>query len=196
MKKIFEERLKKHKLIAAVKQPKSIEQAIKYKEHISAVILMTGNILTVKQYVDVLQKAGLPVILHVEKIGGLQVDHYGIDFIQEYVKPFAIVTTKSGIIKKAKSKGMYVIQRVFLIDTEVYDQLLAGLDHLQADMIEVMPSRIIDFLADLSKASHVPVITGGLLTTPYHAKEALEHGAAAVSTSNTKLWKMDLNDLY
>lgn len=63
-------------------------------------------------------------------------------------------------------------------------------------MIEVMPSRIIDFLADLSKASHVPVITGGLLTTPYHAKEALEHGAAAVSTSNTELWKMDLNDLY
>lgn len=122
MKKIFEERLKKHKLIAAVKQPKSIEQAIKYKEHISAVILMTGNILTVKQYVDVLQKAGLPVILHVEKIGGLQVDHYGIDFIQEYVKPFAIVTTKSGIIKKQNRKecmsfkGFFSLIRRYMIN--------------------------------------------------------------------------------
>ena len=116
------------KLIAAIKEPKSIEIAIKYKENIAAVILMTGNILTVKQYVDVLQQSGLPVILHVEKIGGLQVDVYGMDFIMDNVKPFAIVTTKSSIIKKAKSKGLFVIQRIFLIDTEVYNHLLDSIE--------------------------------------------------------------------
>ncbi len=195
MMKVFEERLKKHKLIAAIKEPKSIERAIKYKDHISAVILMTGNILNVKQYVDVLQSEGLPVIMHVEKIGGLQVDQYGIDFIADYIKPFAIVTTKSSIIKRAKSKGMFVIQRVFLIDTEVYDHLLESLDHLQADIVEIMPSRAPDFLEKLSEVSQVPVITGGLLATAEHAKEALERGAAAVTTSNTKLWKLDFNHL-
>ena len=191
----FEERLKNHKLIAAIKEPKSIEKAIKYKENIGAVILMTGNILTVKQYVDVLQKEGLPVILHVEKIGGLQVDHYGIDFIIQNVKPFAIVTTKSSIIKKAKSKGMFVIQRIFLIDTEVYNNFLDSVDHLQSDMVEIMPCRAPDFLEKLAKVSPIPIITGGLLTTPFHVKEALEHGAAAVSTSNTDLWKLNLYDL-
>jgi glycerol uptake operon antiterminator len=195
LKRTFEERLKNHKLIAAIKEPKSIEKAIKYKENISAVILMMGNILTVKQYVDVLQKAGLPVILHVEKIGGLQVDYYGIDFIIEIVKPFAIVTTKSSIIKKAKSKGMFVIQRIFLIDTEVYNNLLGSIEHIQSDMIEIMPSRVPDFLEKLANVSPIPIITGGLLTTPYDAKEALEHGAAAVTTSNTDLWKLDLNEL-
>lgn len=195
MMKVFEARLKKHKLIAAIKEPKSIERAIKYKDHISAVILMTGNILNVKQYVDVLQSEGLPVIMHVEKIGGLQVDQYGIDFIADYIKPFAIVTTKSSIIKRAKSKGMFVIQRVFLIDTEVYDHLLESLNHLQADIVEIMPSRAPDFLEKLSEVSHVPVITGGLLATAEHAKEALERGAAAVTTSNTKLWKLDFNHL-
>jgi len=194
MKQTFEDNLKKSKLIAAIKHPKSIERAIKYKENIAAVILMTGNILTVKQYVDVLQKEGLPVILHVEKIGGLQVDDYGIDFIAN-VKPFAIVTTKSSIIKRAKSRGLFVIQRVFLIDTEVYDNLLANVDHFQADIIEIMPSRVTDFLEKLSKVSPIPIITGGLLTTPHHAKEALEHGAAAVTTSNTELWKIDLTNL-
>ncbi len=195
MLKMFEERLKKHKLIAAIKEPKSIEKAIKYKDHISAVILMTGTILNVKQYVDVLQSEGLPVILHVEKIGGLQVDQHGMDIIVDYVKPFAIVTTKSSIIKRAKSKGMFVIQRVFLIDTEVYDHLLNSLEHLQSDIIEIMPSRAPDFLEKLSEVSPVPVITGGLLTTAEHAKEALERGAAAVTTSNTKLWKLDFNHL-
>ena len=195
MKKMFRERLERRKLIAAIKEPKSIERAIKYKENISAVILMTGNILTAKEYVDVLHKEGLPVILHVEKIGGLQVDPYGIDFITDYVKPFAIVTTKSSIIKRAKSKGMFVIQRVFLIDTEVYEHLLDSFDHLQADIIEIMPSRAPDFLEKLSKVSPVPVITGGLLTTSDHAKEALERGAAAVTTSNAKLWKLDFNQL-
>ncbi|MBD8006596.1 glycerol-3-phosphate responsive antiterminator [Bacillus norwichensis] len=193
--KAFEERLNKHKLIAAIKEPRSIEKAIKYKDHISAVILMTGTILNVKQYVDVLQSEGLPVILHVEKIGGLQVDKHGMDIIVDYIKPFAIVTTKSSIIKRAKSKGMFVIQRVFLIDTEVYDHLLNTMEHLQSDIIEIMPSRAPDFLEKLSEVSPVPVITGGLLTTAEHAKEALERGATAVTTSNTKLWKLDFNHL-
>ena len=195
MKQKFEENLRKSKIIAAIKYPKSIEKAIKYKENLAAVILMTGNILTVKQYVEVLQREGLPVILHVEKIGGLQVDDYGMDFIAK-VNPFAIVTTKSGIIRKAKGKGLFVIQRVFLIDTEVFDNLLDNVDHFQADMIEIMPSRVPDFLEKLSKASPIPILTGGLLTTPNHAKDALDHGAAAVTTSNTKLWKTGLTDLY
>ena len=193
LKRIFEENLQKSKLIAAIKEPKSIEKAIKYKENLAATILMTGNILNVKNYVEVLQKEKLPVILHVEKIDGLYMDHYGIDFIIDHVQPFAIVTTKSSIINKAKSKGIFVIQRIFLIDTEVYDHLLVSVDHIQPDIIEVMPSRAPDYLAKLSKASPVPIITGGLLTTPSHANEALEHGAIAVTTSNTKLWKLGLD---
>ena len=194
MRKVFEERLRDFKLIAAIKEPKSIEKAIKYKENISAVILMTGNVLTVKEYVDVLQKEGLPVILHVEKIGGLGLDDYGIEFIKKYIKPFGIVTTKSSIIKKAKSKGMFVIQRVFLIDTEVYDHLVDSIDYLQSDIIEIMPSRAPDFLQKLVERSAIPIITGGLLTNICDAKEALAQGVSAVTTSNTDLWKLNITN--
>lgn len=194
MRKVFEERLRDFKLIAAIKEPKSIEKAIKYKENISAVILMTGNVLTAKEYVDVLQKEGLPVILHVEKIGGLGLDDYGIEFIKKYIKPFGIVTTKSSIIKKAKSKGMFVIQRVFLIDTEVYDHLVDSIDYLQSDIIEIMPSRAPDFLQKLVERSTIPIITGGLLTNICDAKEALAQGVTAVTTSNTDLWKLNITN--
>lgn len=196
MLKIFQERLEQHRMIAAIKEPKALDKAIKYKHNLSAVILMTGNILTVHQYVKVLQDEGLPVILHVEKIGGLQLDQYGIDFLYNVVKPFAIVTTKLNVIKKAKQKKMFVIQRVFLIDTEVYCQLEQSVNDSAADMIEIMPCRAPDFIKKLSLVTDKPLITGGLLTTEKDAIEALRSGAAAVTTSNTELWKKSINNYY
>lgn len=196
MLKVFRERLEKHRLIAAIKEPKALEKAIKYKENLSAVILMTGNILTVHQYVKLLHDAGLPVILHVEKIGGLQLDQYGIDFLCNIVKPCAIVTTKSNVIKKAKQKKMFVIQRVFLIDTEVYCQLEQSVNDSAADMIEIMPCRAPDFIRKLSHVTTKPLITGGLLNTEKDAVEALANGAMAVTTSNTALWKKSIHNYY
>lgn len=196
MLKVFQERLEQHRMIAAIKEPKALDKAIKYKHNLSAVILMTGNILTVHQYVKVLQDEGLPVILHVEKIGGLQLDQYGIDFLYNVVKPFAIVTTKLNVIKKAKQKKMFVIQRVFLIDTEVYCQLEQSVNDSAADMIEIMPCRAPDFIKKLSLVTDKPLITGGLLTTEKDAIEALRSGAAAVTTSNTELWKKSINNYY
>jgi glycerol uptake operon antiterminator len=190
---ILLERLKKYKMVAAIKEPKYIEKAIKNKEHLSAVLLMTGTILTVKRYVDFIQSEGLPVILHVEKIGGLEMDGDGIHFVKKNVQPTAIVTTRNGIIKKAKSSGLFVIQRIFLIDTEVYHNLVKDVDQIRSDIIEIMPCRATDFLKKFTKVSQVPVITGGLLTLPEHAKEAINNGALAVTTSNSKLWEMDIN---
>lgn len=194
MLKVFQERLEKHRMIAAIKEPKALEKAIKYKQNLSAVILMTGNILTVHQYVKLLHDEGLPVILHVEKVGGLQLDQYGIDFLYNIVKPFAIVTTKSNVIKKAKQKKMFVIQRVFLIDTEVYCQLEQSVNDSAADIIEIMPCRAPDFIKKLSLVTDKPLLTGGLLNTEKDAIEALQNGAAAVTTSNTELWKNSIHN--
>ena len=193
--KVLLERLEKHKMVAAIKEPKYIERAIENKNNLSAVLLMTGTILTVKRYVDFIQSEGLPVILHVEKIGGLEMDGDGIDFVKKNVQPMAIVTTRNGIIKKAKSSGLFVIQRIFLIDTEVYHNLVRDADQIRSDIIEIMPCRAPDFLNKFTKVSRVPVITGGLLTLPEHAKEALNNGAVAVTTSNSKLWEIDLNKI-
>ncbi|KIL76309.1 glycerol-3-phosphate responsive antiterminator [Bacillus badius] len=192
---ILKERLQTHKMVAAVKEPKYIEKAIKYKDNLSAVLLMTGTILTVKKYVDFIQSHDLPVILHVEKIGGLEMDRDGVEFVKRNVQPHAIVTTRNGIIKKAKSSGLAVVQRIFLIDTEVYTNLIKDVKHIQSDIIEIMPCRAPDFLSRISKVSPVPTITGGLLNSPEHAKQALENGALAVTTSNPDMWKLNLNEL-
>ncbi|TKI70793.1 glycerol-3-phosphate responsive antiterminator [Lysinibacillus mangiferihumi] len=193
MYKIFQDRLADKQLVAAIKEPKAIEAALKYKDNISAVILMMGDILNVKHYVQLFHDAGLPVILHVEKIGGLQLDQYGIDFVSKVVKPFAIVTTKANVIKRAKQQKIFVIQRIFLIDTEVYYQLEQSIHHTAADMIEIMPCRAPDFIHKLIQVTDKPIITGGLLDKIEYAEAALAHGANAVTTSNVKLWKKPIN---
>jgi len=191
----FTNQLQKHRLVAAIKDPKNLEKAVKYKDNIGAVILMTGTILTAKKFVDYLQSNGLPVLLHVERIGGLQMDHDGVEFIKRYMKPAGIVTTKSGIVKRAKEKGLFVIQRVFLIDTDMYLNLEKGLTHNASDMFEVMPSRVPEYISRLTGVSDKPIITGGLLSSLTHAKSAFDHGATAVSTSNTEIWKTNMNNL-
>lgn len=188
-------RIEEHKMIAAIKDPKNIEKAIKYKENLGAVLLMTGTILTVKRYVDYIQSEGLPVILHVEKIGGLEMDRAGIEFVKRNVAPCAIVTTRSGVIKKAKASGLFVFQRIFMIDSDVYTNLVKDTDQIVSDCIEIMPCRTPDLINKLKKEISVPIITGGLLYLPEHAKEAIENGATAVTTSNVEMWKNNLNVL-
>jgi glycerol uptake operon antiterminator len=189
-KEYFYDRLEKYKLIASVKDPKSIDKAIKYKDNISAVMLLTGNILSIKDYVQLFHNNGLPVILDVERIGGLKTDEYGVNFISKVVKPFAIVTNKAGDIRKAKANQLYVIQRIFLIDTEVLDNLKATIKEIKADMIEIMPSRLPDITREITSISPVPIVTGGFLNDPIHIHQSLENGAVGVVTSNRNTWKL------
>lgn len=190
---IFYNRLNKYKLIATVNTPAQIDQAIKYKEHIGAVTLVTGNILSLKKYVDVLQKEDIPVIINIEKIEGLKIDNYGVDFIIDYIKPFGILSTKRNVIKRAKAKGIFVVQMVFLYDTHSYKNLTDNINTLNVDLIEIMPCRAFDILENIVSISPVPVIAGGLVTDTALAKEVLDTGAASVSTTNVSIWKEGLS---
>lgn len=192
-KSYLEERLETYRMVAAVKDPKHMDRVVQYKDHLSAVLLMTGNILSVKNYVKFIQSHDLPVILHVEKIGGLEMDRDGIEFVKRLVKPVGIVTTRNGVIKKAKAAGLLVVQRIFLIDTEVYVNLVKDGRSIQSDVIEVMPCRAPDFVKKIAEVSPVPVLTGGLLNCVEHAEEALANGATAITTSNIDIWANDFS---
>ncbi|RSL30635.1 glycerol-3-phosphate responsive antiterminator [Salibacterium salarium] len=189
----LKDRLYQHKKIAAIKKPKDMEKVIEYRDRISAVFLVTGNIITVKKYVEELRKYGLPSFVHIEKIGGLSLDKDGLDLVARYVRPLGIVTTKPKLLNKAKKRGLLTIQRVFLIDSEVYDHVCEIVESNYPDYIEIMPSRLPSLIKEISKQVSIPIITGGLLSEKEHALQALENGAQAVSTSNPSVWKEVLN---
>lgn len=186
-------RIAETKKIAAVKTPKHIDLVLKLREQIGSVFLLTGNINVIKHYVEVLIEAGLPTFVHIEKIKGLSNDSDGLDFIANYVRPTGIVTTKPSLIASAKKRQLLTVQRIFMIDSEILVNLPVQLERNKPDIIEIMPARIPEILAEIKTfTKDVPIITGGLLTEKEHAEAALAHGALAVSTSNRDVWKADL----
>ncbi|WP_088103278.1 glycerol-3-phosphate responsive antiterminator [Halalkalibacter urbisdiaboli] len=186
-------RLKECKKIAAVKKPKQLELAVKYKDRLSGVFILTGNINLIKKYVELLRKEGLPTFVHIEKIKGLSNDKDGLDYIESFVKPTGIVTTKPSLIAAAKKRKLLTVQRIFMIDTEIIENLPELLEKNRPDIIEIMPARIPEIIQEIKEyTDNIPLITGGLLTEKQHAIKAIEHGAVAVSTSNVQVWKMDL----
>ncbi|WP_100407405.1 glycerol-3-phosphate responsive antiterminator [Bacillus solitudinis] len=191
--KEFLSSLDTHKKIAAIKTPKQIETVIKFKDRIGGVFLLTGNVNVIKEYVDLLKNEGLPTFVHIEKIKGLSNDSDGLDFIANYVKPTGIVTTKPSLIVSARKRKLLTVQRIFMIDTEIIENLPMLLEKNKPDIIEIMPARIPEIITELKKfIKEIPIITGGLLTKEQHAIEALKHGAVAVSTSNLEVWKSEL----
>ncbi|WP_213528529.1 glycerol-3-phosphate responsive antiterminator [Paenibacillus cisolokensis] len=98
-------------MIASVKEAKHIEIALAYREKLGGVFLLTGHIGVVRNYVELYKSHRLPVFLHLEKIGGLSTDYYGLDYLAKTVKPDGIVTTKTNVVKTAKKMGLIAIQR-------------------------------------------------------------------------------------
>ncbi|WP_442788053.1 glycerol-3-phosphate responsive antiterminator [Ferviditalea candida] len=68
----FYERLERHRIIASVKNFKSLDKAL--ESQVGAAVLSIGNIGVIKQYVDLFKARGIPVFFHMERIGGISYD--------------------------------------------------------------------------------------------------------------------------
>lgn len=55
------------------------------------------------------------------------------------------------------------IQRVFMIDTEVFENTLNLKEH-RPDIIEIMPSPLYHIISELTSRIEIPIITGVLFT--------------------------------
>ncbi|MFC4808845.1 glycerol-3-phosphate responsive antiterminator [Paenibacillus sp. GCM10023250] len=185
----FLEGLAAHRMIASIKDPRHIETALTLNRQLSGVFLLTGHIGVVKGYVDVFKAHGLPVFLHLEKIGGLSTDNYGLDYLAKVIKPTGIISTKTNVVKTAKKLGLLTVQRFFLVDTEGLENIAKSLAQSEPDVVELMPARIPDMIGRVKSFTALPIITGGLLYERSQAEECLHHGAAAISASRPELWR-------
>lgn len=177
-----------HRRIASIKDPRHIEVALSLRSQLSGIFLLTGHIGVVKGYVDVFKEHQLPVFLHLDKIGGLSTDNYGLEYLAKSIKPTGIISTKTNVVKTAKKMDLMTIQRFFLVDTEGLDNIAKSLCQIEPDIIEVMPARIPDMIGKVKAFTSIPIITGGLLYEQSHAEECLKNGATAISSSKPELW--------
>ncbi len=173
-------------LIAAVRNDGDIGRVLKSK--VSVVFLLSGDLCVLEEQCQALREANKQVFLHMDLVEGLKSDASGIRFAAQRFHLTGIISTKAACIKLAREAGLHAILRVFVLDSSA---LRNGLQHAQLchpDSVEVLPGVSEKIIRLAASQFAVPVIAGGLIEDAQDVQCAINAGAAAVSTSNWKLW--------
>lgn len=99
----------------------------------------------------------------------------------------ALSARAGNLIKFAKSCGLCTVQRFFIVDGRSVETALDTLRQTKPMFAELMPGLVCKTVRTFSETG-LPIIAGGLVTTPEEVRDAFEAGAYAVSTSARLLW--------
>ncbi len=188
MKGIIIDRVELNPVIAAVQNEEDLEIAI--NSQVTTIFLLCADIFNAKSLVDKIKTAGKSALIHIDFLEGIGKDAKAIDYIIEVIRPDGVISTKSSHIKIAKEKGMFTIQRFFLIDNKSYEMTKQSVKSRQPDMIEIMPGVMPGVINRMIKELSIPVIAGGLIDSKQDIMEILKAGAIGASTSKKKLWEL------
>jgi glycerol uptake operon antiterminator len=179
-------RVELNPVIAAVKREEDLETAI--KSQVNTIFLLCADIFNAESMVKRIQDADKSALIHIDFLEGIGKDTKAIDYIIQVIQPDGIISTKSSHIKIAKEKGMFTIQRFFLIDSKSYEMTIKSVKSIQPDMIEVMPGVMPEIIGRITGHLSIPVIAGGLISSKQDIVDALKSGALGTSTGNKDLW--------
>ncbi|NPV71858.1 MAG: glycerol-3-phosphate responsive antiterminator [Firmicutes bacterium] len=178
--------LKGNPVIAAVREPESIDYAV--SRNIGAIFLLCGEICDLKKVVGKCKAAGKPVFIHLELVSGLSGDHAGMRYLTREVGPDGVITTKTQQIALAAKEGLVTIQRLFMLDSLAVKTGIASARSARPGAVEVLPAVVPRAISTVVSKVDCPVIAGGLIESLADIKSALAAGAVAVSLSKHELW--------
>lgn len=176
-------------VIAAVRDVNRIREAV--ESRIQTIFLMTGDIFSIEECVEITRSHKKSIILHVDLIKGVANDKEGIRYLARRVKPDGVVTTKSQIVRAVKKEGLYAIQHFFLIDTHAFQTGIRNIQESEPHAIEVMPGLMPRVIRDLASVVSIPIVAGGMVKTREEVHEAIQSGATSVVIGDPSLWNLD-----
>lgn len=154
--------------------------------------MLGGSIMDLAPRVTRLRENGRKVFIHIDLVEGLGRDTVAVDYLMRHIRPDGVISTKANLLHHAKGIGLITVQRIFLLDSLSYERGVASARKLGPDLIEIMPGVMPGIIRELTRALPCPVIAGGLIRTQEDAREALDAGAIAISTSRQELWVRDI----
>lgn len=182
------DRIELNPVIAAVQNVNDLDTAI--KSRVNTIFLLCADIFNAESLVNRIKSADKNAFIHIDFLEGIGKDAKAIDYIIKVLQPDGVISTKSSHIKIAREKGMFTIQRFFLIDSKSYEMTTKSVRSIQPDMIEIMPGVMPGVIARITGQLSIPVIAGGLISTKQDIVEALSAGALGASTGKKDLWEM------
>ncbi|MBC5996715.1 glycerol-3-phosphate responsive antiterminator [Romboutsia ilealis] len=183
----MKELLEVNPIIGAIKNDKCIQKVI--DSDCEVVFLLNGDIMTLKEKVDLLHKYDKKVFVHIDMITGISSNPIIIDYLKKESNIDGIITTKTNIVKRAVELKLNVIQRFFFIDSMSLENAIDSLRKVKPQAIEIMPGVLPKVIKRINKEfSNLPIICGGLIDEKDEIIKVLSSGAMAVSTSKFEIW--------
>lgn len=186
MKSAFIEAIEETPIIPAVKDEESLAECL--KSDINVVFILFGDICNIADIVDRVKATNKIAMVHMDLIAGLGSKDVSVDFIKEHTKADGIITTKHSLAKHARDLGLYTVLRFFVIDSLALANLEKQTKEAKPDCIEVLPGVMPKVIKKICQNNRTSVIAGGLIADKEDVCSALDAGAIAVSSTNSKIW--------
>lgn len=171
-------------IVAAAKSEEELEQCLTSRS--AVIFLLFGDLCRLQALVKKIKDAGKIAVVHLDLIEGLAPKDISVDFLIENTAADGIISTKSNIIRYAKQKGLLTIQRYFLLDSRVLENITKNTS--PADFLEVLPGVMPKIIRLLTEKIEKPIIAGGMIRDKEDILSALSAGAVAISSTNEKVW--------
>ena len=173
-------------VLPAIRNMRDLEVFL--KSDLQVGVLLEIHIGRLQAVFKLLAEQNKKVFIHIDLIQGLKADEHGAEYICQTFKPYGIISTKSGVIQKAKQNGVLTVQRLFLIDSYSLEKSVKHVLRSEPDYIEVLPGIVPKYIRVIQELTGIPVFAGGLISTNDEVKAAIESGATVVTSSNHSLW--------
>lgn len=146
--------------------------------------------MTIHSIVASLKSAGKMVFVDVDLLDGFSSKPVTVDFLKAHTQVDGVLSSKSIMVKAAKTAGLLAIHRLFLVDSFSYNNVSKQVKISEPDAIMILPGcmpRVISWVCD---ETELPLIAGGLVCDKDDVMGALGAGATAVASSNRGVWLM------
>ncbi len=184
MKRQLLEHFEEVPIVAAAKSKEELACCLQSKSRV--IFLLFGDICTIASLVEQVKAAGKIAIVHLDLVDGLAPKDVSVDFLAEQTKADGVISTKSSLIRYAHQKGLLTIQRYFLLDSRVLENIAKN--GSPADFLEVLPGVMPKIVRHLVKTTGKPIIAGGMIRDKEDVMNALSAGAVAISSTNADVW--------
>lgn len=188
MTKKYKEAIEDYPIIAAIRDDKDLEECL--KTECQNIFILYGTVLTIVDITKRITEAGKYAYVHMDMIEGLSSKEVSVEYIKKNTSAAGIISTKSALIRKAKELNLFAIQRFFILDSLAIKNVKKQMEQTCPDYIEILPGLMPRVISTLKKEIGHRVIAGGLISQKEDIIQALNAGATAISTTNSKLWYM------
>lgn len=182
----FYERISKNPIIASVYNLDKLDNALDSKCEI--IFLLTGNIFNLKEISNRVREKKKGLYIYVDSIDGFSKDTWGLEYIVKNICPDGIITSKHNLIKLSKDMGVFIIQRLFISDSNSLEDALSSIKINRPNVVEILPGIIPDIIKNIVDNTKISLISSGLISDKRDIDLSFKAGAIAISCSKEEVW--------